>query len=186
MTETEQKTAEELLAFWFSEPASKRWFRSTPQFDAELKERYEPLVRDALAGRLDHWAKSSTGALALVILLDQLPLNIYRNRAKSFAGENRAREVADKAIAEGWDADMGDKQKAFLYIPFMHSENIADQERSVALYRQAGLKDNLRWAEHHRNIVQRFGRFPHRNAVLGRTSTPEEEAWLNSKEAFHG
>lgn len=177
---------EAFLDFWFSEETAKRWFRSTPEFDEMLRQRYEVDVIAALENRLDDLAQSVEGALALVILLDQLPLNIYRGQPQSFAGEAKAREVAGAAIERGWDKNLGDKQKAFLYIPFMHSEDPDDQDRSVALYRAAGLKDNLRWAEHHRNIVQRFGRFPHRNVILGRNSTQEEIAWLQSEEAFRG
>lgn len=175
-----------VLAFWFSETAAKGWFRSTPEFDESLRRRFEPLVKAALAGRLDEWSETAEGALALVIVLDQFPLNIYRGRPESFSGEQKAREVAAAAIEQGWDESFTAKQKAFLYIPFMHSEALQDQERSVTLYREAGLQDNLRWAEHHRNIIKRFGRFPHRNRILGRPSTPEEIAWLESEEAFHG
>lgn len=177
---------EQLLEFWFSPTAAKRWFRPTREFDRELGERFGALVEAALRGELDHWAESPRGALALVLLLDQLPLNIWRGEPQSFAGEAQARAVADGAIRHGWDRAFDGKQKAFLYIPFMHSEALADQERSVALYRAAGLQDNLRWAEHHREIVRRFGRFPHRNAILGRQSTSEEVDWLESDEAFRG
>lgn len=177
---------ETLLECWFSPNVEKRWFRATTEFDDTLHRRFENWVQAALNGELEHWAETPRGALALVILLDQLPLNIYRDKPESFAGEALAREVAGNALSKGWDRELGDKQKAFLYIPFMHSENLADQNRSVELYRQAGLEGNLRWAEHHRNIIRRFGRFPHRNAILGRESTEEERRWLNSKEAFLG
>lgn len=181
-----EAASEALLELWFSERAAKLWFRSTPAFDRELRERFEGVVRAALRGELDDWADSPRGALALVIVLDQLPLNIYRGTPESFAGEQKARTIAAAAIARGWDQGLSDKQKAFLYLPFMHSENLADQERSVALYEAAGLSDNLRFARHHRSIIERFGRFPHRNAILDRESTSQERAWLNSKEAFHG
>ncbi|MCW8828122.1 MAG: DUF924 domain-containing protein [Gammaproteobacteria bacterium] len=175
-----------LLEFWFSEEVSRRWFRSTPQFDEALRRRYEPLVVAALQGELRKWAATPRGALALVLLLDQLPLNIYRGQARGFVGEQQAREVAAAALEQGWDRQLSEKEKAFLYIPFMHSENLADQQRAVALYRAAGLEGNLRWAEHHCDIIRRFGRFPHRNAILGRESTPEELDWLASREAFRG
>lgn len=178
--------AADLLEFWFSGEVSRRWFRSTAQFDEVLRRRYEPLVVAALQGDLREWAASPRGALALVLLLDQLPLNIYRGQARSFAGETLAREVAATALEQGWERQLSEKEKAFLYIPFMHSEDLADQQRAVALYRAAGLEGNLRWAEHHCNIIRRFGRFPHRNAILGRESTPEELAWLASDEAFRG
>ena len=186
MNATELEMAEALLDFWFSEEVAKRWFRSTPQFDEQLRQNYEGLVQKALSGELLHWQEDPRASLALVILLDQLPLNIYRGKPQSFAGEAMARVIADIVIDKGWDRMLSDKQKAFLYLPFMHSENPVDQERSVELYREAGLTDNLRWAEHHRSIVQRFGRFPHRNTILGRPSTDEERAWLASDEAFRG
>lgn len=177
---------DEILELWFSEEAQKRWFKSTAAFDDELRRRFEHVVQAAIAGELDGWAETPEGALALVIVLDQFPLNIYRGEAASFAGEAASRRVAAAAIENGFDADLSEKQKVFLYMPFMHSENLADQDRAVALFEAAGLQDNLRWAKHHRGIVERFGRFPHRNAILGRDSTEDELAWLNSKEAFLG
>lgn len=177
---------EAIVDFWFSEEGKPFWFNSTPEMDAWLREQYAPLVEQALAGELDQWQASPQGALALVIILDQFPLNIYRGTAKSFVGEGAARKVADLAIERGLDDGMPDVQKAFMYLPFMHSENLADQDRSVDLYRQAGLTENLKWAEHHRDIVRRFGRFPHRNDMLARECTPDEEAYLASEEGFHG
>lgn len=177
---------EEVLSLWFSEEAEKRWFKSTPAFDDELRERFEGTVQAALNDELAHWCDEPRSALALVIVLDQLPLNIYRGRPESFAGEAPAREVAKRVIDQGWDREMETKQKAFLYIPFMHSENLADQDRAVELYEKSGMKDNVYWAKHHRGIVERFGRFPHRNAILGRESTEAEKQWLNSDEAFCG
>ena len=177
-------TPDELTGFWFSESARRRWFQSTPEHDREIRNRFERFWEQACEGRLDHWEQSANGALALVILLDQLPLNMYRDRPRSFSGEAHAREVADRAIARGFDAALTDQQKVFLYLPFMHSESLADQERSVSLYAAAGLDDSLKWARHHREIIRRFGRFPHRNAILGRESTPEELQWLESPEGY--
>jgi len=179
-------SAETVLDYWFSPAVAKRWFRPSQVFDDELRQRFAATVQAALNGELDDWADSPSGALALVILLDQFPLNIYRGRAESYSGETRARNIATAAIEHGWDREMETRQKAFLYLPFMHSEALADQDRAVELFRQAGMADNLRWAKHHRGIVQRFGRFPHRNAILGRESTAEEIAWLTSGKAFRG
>ena len=131
-------------------------------------------------------AATADGALALVIVLDQFPLNMYRGEARAFATEALARQVADRALARGYDQELAAVEKAFLYMPFMHSENLMDQDRCVSLYEAAGLEDNLRFARHHREIVRRFGRFPHRNRSLGRSSTAEEEAYLSSKQAFLG
>ena len=111
---------------------------------------------------------------------------MFRQQARSFATENKARQVADLATDKGLDQSLSAEQKAFLYLPFMHSENLADQDKSVELFEKAGLTENLRYAKHHRELIQRFGRFPHRNRILGRESTAEEEDYLNSKEAFLG
>jgi uncharacterized protein (DUF924 family) len=180
------KTAQQLVDFWFSEPVRPLWFNATPEFDAELREEYLATYQAALNGELAHWADTAEGALALVICLDQLPLNMFRGQAESFAGEAPARQVAAKAIAQGLDQALTPAQKAFLYMPYMHSETLVDQQQARALFEQAGLQDNLRWVNHHHDIVARFGRFPHRNAILGRESTAEELAWLASDEAFTG
>lgn len=179
-------TPQILLNFWFAPEQEKRWYNSTSQFDQQIRDQFETVWRTARNGHLDDWEASADGALALVILLDQMPLNMYRGLAESFSTEAQARAVAARAIERGFDSQLMDSGKAFLYMPFMHSEDLADQDRSVALYEEAGLKNNLKFALHHRDIVRRFGRFPHRNAILSRTSTQDEEAWLASDEAFHG
>jgi uncharacterized protein (DUF924 family) len=176
----------EVIAFWFSARVRPLWFRSTPAFDAELRQRFEATWQAAREGRLADWETAAEGALALVIVLDQFPLNMYRDQGLSFSTEAMAREVAQRAIDRGWDRELDEAGKAFLYLPFMHSETLADQDRAVALYEAAGMQDNLRFANHHREIVRRFGRFPHRNAALGRECSDDERAWLQSKEAFHG
>lgn len=180
------KTAKQVIDFWFSEPVRPLWFNATEEFDAQLRADYLDTYRAALNGELADWVETAEGALALVIVLDQLPLNMFRGHAESFAGEALSREVAEAAIARGFDQQLGDAQKAFLFLPYMHSESMADQERSVSLFAQAGLAENLHWAKHHRDIVARFGRFPHRNAALGRENTEEEQAWLASDDAFKG
>jgi uncharacterized protein (DUF924 family) len=174
-----------VLDFWFSATAASRWFRSTEAFDTDIRRRFSTTWEAARAGRLNAWGQSARGCLALVVVLDQLPLNMFRGQPASFATEAQARAVAERAIAQGWDQQLDDRGKQFLYLPFMHSEHLADQDRSVALFEAAGLRDNLRWARHHREIVRRFGRFPHRNAILGRTSTTDEQAWLASPDAFN-
>lgn len=174
----------QVLDFWFAPGMDKRWFRSTPALDAQIGGCFEPLWRLARDGALADWETSAEGALALVILLDQFPLNMFRNRPESFSTEAMARAVAARAIARGLDRELRGPALAFLYLPFMHSEDPADQARSVALFEAAGLTDNLRFARHHQAIVARFGRFPHRNAILGRDSTAEELAWLGSPEGF--
>ena len=177
---------QEILDFWFSDEVRKLWFKSTPEFDALLRERFEALCARAQQGELDGWLQSAAGCLALVIVLDQFPLNMFRGQAQSFASEAQSREVARLAIDKGFDRDLDHRSRAFLYMPFMHSEVFADQQLALQLFAQPGLEDNLRFARHHHDIVEKFGRFPHRNTALGRESSESEIEYLNSKEAFSG
>jgi len=177
---------QDIIEFWFSDETRKLWFNSTPEFDQLLRERYLVTWEQAGRGELDHWMQSAEGCVALVIVLDQFPLNMFRGDAQGFATEARSRDVARVAIERGVDKLLGADMKAFLYMPFMHSENLEDQDLALALFDQPGLESNLRFAHHHRDIVARFGRFPHRNAALGRTSTAAEIEYLDSKEAFTG
>lgn len=176
----------EVLSFWFSDEMRSRWFASTPELDQEIKRRFEAHWQAAVAGQLNDWKHSAEGSLALVIVLDQFPLNMYRGQAKSFSSEAQAIEVAAQAVSHAQDHILEAEQQAFLYMPFMHSESLKDQDQSVALFNKAGLDHSFRFAKHHRDIIVRFGRFPHRNAILGRTSTDAEIEYLNSKEAFTG
>jgi uncharacterized protein (DUF924 family) len=178
--------AQDILDFWFSDEVRKLWFNSTPEFDASLRERFLPMWQQASRGELDHWLENTTGCLALVIILDQFPLNMFRSEAQSFATEAQSREVAQLAIDQGFDQGLEAKQRAFLYMPFMHSETLADQQRALELFDQPGLDDNLRFARHHHDIIEKFGRFPHRNEALGRASSAAEIEYLNSKQAFTG
>ncbi|AKH20619.1 DUF924 family protein [Sedimenticola thiotaurini] len=177
---------QEIIDFWFSEPVSRYWFSAPPELDQEIGDRFQVLWGQACTGLLDHWMTSADGCLALVILLDQFPLNMFRGRPDSFRTEAQAREVAGFAIKRQFDQCLESGQRAFLYMPYMHSEDLQDQERSVALYAQDGLQTSLTFARHHREIVRRFGRFPHRNAILGRASSAAELAYLASDGAFTG
>lgn len=178
--------AREVLAFWFDERVRERWFDSTPELDAEIRDRFLPLLERAARGALDGWAQHAEGALALAIVLDQFPLNMFRGKARSFATEQAAVELARDVVRRGLDRQLEPGRRVFLYMPLMHSENPADQDESVRLFEASGLDDNAHFAHHHRDIVRRFGRFPHRNAILGRQSTAEELAYLASDEAFTG
>ena len=178
--------SDDVLTFWFSERVKPLWFNSTQEFDDELSEKYLETCQAALNGQLSAWEETPQGALALILCLDQFPLNMFRNQPESFAGEALSRQVAARAIEKGFDQSLDDTQKAFMYMPYMHSEDMADQDKVLELFSNAGLGDNLKWAKHHREIVVRFGRFPHRNAILGRESTPEEIAYLQSDGAFSG
>jgi len=177
---------QEIIDFWFDEEHKSLWFNSNPLFDSELKEQFESTYTAACEGELSVWEQHPEGLLALVILFDQFPLNMYRGDVKSFATEDRSRDLADQAIEKGWDVKLSNEQKAFLYMPFMHSENLEDQDRGIALFEQAGLNENAKFAHHHRDIIHRFGRFPHRNSILNRENTDAEKNYLISGEAFLG
>ncbi|MBL7004410.1 MAG: DUF924 domain-containing protein [Gammaproteobacteria bacterium] len=169
-----------ILSFWFSDATEPLWFNSTPEFDSQLQQQYEQVWEQAASGDLDDWKNSADGALALVIILDQFPLNMFRNQAKGYSTEAKAREIAQYAIKNNLTENMSKSQKAFLYLPFMHSEDINDQQRAIDLYDQAGLEGNARYARHHYGVIERFGRFPHRNEALGRVSTQEELDYLKT------
>jgi len=177
---------QKIIDFWFADDVRKLWFNSTAEFDQMLSDRFEDTLKQADRGELDHWMESAAGCLALVIVLDQFPLNMFRGSAQSFATEARSRDVARVAIANGFDKTLAAEQQAFLYMPFMHSEEIADQELALELFAKPGMESNLRFSRHHHALVETYGRFPHRNAVLGRTSTAAEIEYLNSREAFTG
>jgi uncharacterized protein (DUF924 family) len=186
------RAAEDVLDFWFvpDEPASgasafptrDHWFRKDPAFDADVRERFGALIARALAGGLGEWCDTPRGALARVLLLDQFTRNAFRDTPDAFAGDARALATARDALARGYDAALTPVERWFLYMPFEHSEALEDQERAVALFhalaRDTGLSDPVDWAERHAEVVRRFGRFPHRNAILGRESTAEELAFL--------
>ena len=174
----------DIIEFWFSEDVSKLWFKSTPGFDQELRESYLEAWQQAKNGELDHWKETAAGCLALVILLDQFPLNMFRDHAERYSTEAQSRDVARHAIERGFDGSLDAEKKAFLYMPFMHSEVLADQQLALELFDQPGLESNLRFARHHHDIIARFGRFPHRNKALGRENTEAEIEYLNSEEAF--
>jgi uncharacterized protein (DUF924 family) len=165
-----------LLDFWRA-AGEKRWFSQDDALDAALRESFLPLHEAAAAGQLAAWSATADGALALVLLLDQFPRNAFRGTPRMYATDEQARAAADAAIRAGHDQAVEAPLRQFFYLPFMHSEQLADLDRCVALNEAAG-GESLRFARHHRDIVQRFGRFPHRNDVLGRANTPEEERFL--------
>jgi uncharacterized protein (DUF924 family) len=173
---TEDTTADDVLAFW-QDAGPQRWFRKDEQFDAAFRGRFLAAHEAAVQGRLDAWNADARGALALVILLDQFPRNAFRGSARMYASDARAREVARAAVEKGFDREVAEDLRGFFYLPFMHSEEAADHERCVQLMEPLG-GESLRYARHHRDIIRRFGRFPHRNALLGRANTPEEERFL--------
>jgi uncharacterized protein (DUF924 family) len=179
-------TPKQILDFWFSPEVAPHWFNSTPELDNQIRTDYQALWEQAAKGELDGWGGTAEGALALCILLDQFPLNMYRGKSQSYSTEQKAVAVAKAALAAGLDKMLPKDRLAFLYMPLMHSESLDDQDLSVSLYEAAGLERNVKFARHHRALIERFGRFPHRNAALGRVSTPEEIRYLDTPEAFTG
>jgi len=172
-------TAADVLAFW-RDAGPKKWFAKNDAFDAELRTRFLATYESAAAGKLSDWEATPEGALALTIVLDQFPRNMFRHDPRAFAADATARAVAERAIARGFDSQFPPAERSFFYLPFEHSEAMADQERCCALFRAMGDADLLHWAELHADIIRRFGRFPHRNAALGRSTTPAEKSFLDN------
>ena len=178
-----------VLDFWFGAPGSpghgkarREWFAKDPAFDEEIRRRFLALHASAALGECDRWAATPRELLALVIVLDQFSRNLYREDARAFSQDERALAAAKILLDRGWDLPLAPLERQFAYLPFEHAEDLAEQDRSVALFASLEAFEETRglteWAEKHRVIVRRFGRFPHRNAALGRSGTPEEEAFL--------
>ena len=180
--------AAEVLDFWFDgDPTAfrrERWFKRDDVLDAQIRERFAFTVEAAIDGALDAWSATPEGALALVIVLDQFPRNIHRGSYLAFGGDAHARRIARNAVAEGLDVVLTPVQRCFLYLPFEHSEDLADQDLAVLLFDalkgEPELAGAVESAQGHREVIRRFGRFPHRNAAVGRSSTPEELAYIAS------
>ena len=169
----------QVLLFWFETLRPEDWYRSDQDVDDLVRDKLGDLHEQAARGALDHWRETPAGALALIILFDQVPRNIHRGTARAFATDEQALAVLENALANRLDGELTPEKRVFFYLPFMHSEDKSNQERSVALFRELGKESNLDFAVRHWDIVLRFGRFPHRNAILGRKSTPEEEEYLS-------
>lgn len=167
----------DVTKFWF-EAGPKKWFTTDAAFDAAIEAQFGKTVAVAGKGGLDGWQETAQGALALVLLLDQFTRNIHRGLAATWDFDGQALKVAEAAIARGFDTELPQVQGKFFYMPFMHAEDIDVQDRSVELCTKSGDEGQAKYARHHRDIIARFGRFPHRNAVLGRDSTDEELAYL--------
>ena len=171
-------SAAEIVSFW-REAGPDRWFNKDAEFDQMIRQRFLDTYEGAAAGKFSDWEQSAEGALALLILLDQFPRNMFRGDARAFATDPLARAIAAGGIIRGFDAQVQPEMRSFFYLPFEHSEDLADQELGIAFYKAIGDADGLKWAELHADIIRRFGRFPHRNALLGRTTTAEEQAFLD-------
>lgn len=169
-----------VLHFWFARATAEKWFRTEDQaaFDAQCRDHVGALMDQARAGDLEDWQETPKGCLALTILLDQIPRNLERGTTGAFVSDAQARAVARRAIDAGFDMDMMLTGRLFLYMPFEHSEILSDQERSLALFQGLGCPFYLTFAVQHHVIIERFGRFPHRNTILERTSTAEELEFL--------
>ena len=181
----------DILDFWFlplDDPgygkARETWWNSTPELDAEIKSRFGALVDKAIEGGLDHWRLSPDGALALTLLCDQFTRNIHRKTARAFSGDAKARETVRFALARGYPAAYPADMRIFFFMPFQHSEDLGDQDFCCTLFASLGNPDNDKYAIEHRDIVARFGRFPHRNEVLSRKNTPEEIEYLKTAKRF--
>lgn len=178
------KTAADILDFWFSDRVKARWFSSTPDFDAEIEATFGASVRRLGVGPFPHptWEASPDQALALIIALDQFSRNMLRGQAQAFQWDAKTLKVCERMVEQGWDMDIPIERRAFVYMPFMHAEDLSAQNRCVELTGSRladGGGGTLKAAISHRDVIERFGRFPHRNATLGRDSTPEEIAFLN-------
>ena len=173
----------DIVAFWRA-AGMQAWFNGGDAFDRECEARF--LDAHLVAARRGHeaWLQSADGALALLLLLDQIPRNIFRGSGHAFATDGLARHYADRALAAGLDAGFEPELRGFFYLPFEHAEDLADQERAVALFGALGHEVYSRYAVAHRDVIARFGRFPHRNRALGRASTAEEQAWLEAGGGF--
>ena len=174
-----------VLDFWFSEIKPSQWFQKNDDFDAEIRARFESDYKLATKGILNAWRDDPKGALALVIMLDQFPRNMYRGTPQSFATDAKALEVSKYAVSKQFDQLLNVQEKTFLYLPFEHSESMEDQERSVQLF--SAIKDDdpvvYNYAVKHYDVIKKFGRFPHRNAVLGRENTRGENAYLSQPDS---
>ena len=177
----ETQLADSILVFWFDEIDRAYWFQKDADFDQLVKDRFGSHVERALRGDYDSWGDSSSLLLSLIILLDQMTRNIFRGDAKAFSGDACALSLTLKAVAEGQlDAEVTIERRQFLLMPLMHSEDIEVQDRSISIYERYADRDTLEYAKQHRDVIARFSRFPHRNAVLGRESTPEEIKFIQT------
>ncbi len=170
--------AQPILDFWFGELTPKQWFAKSDELDSIIAERFSDTLKAAAKGELWHWRETAHGRLAEVIVLDQFSRNIYRGSPNAFAQDAIALVLAQEAVEKGADKSLSSNEKAFLYMPYMHSESALIHEQAMVLFKQPGLENNYNFEVRHKEIIERFGRYPHRNELLGRESTPEEEGFL--------
>lgn len=168
----------DILRFWFEELTLKQWFGKSEKTDTEIKRRFEQTYKAAAIGELFEWRVDIQGRLAEILVLDQLSRNIYRDDPRAFAADSLALVLAQEAVALGWDQQLDAVRRSFLYMPYMHSESVKVHEVAMTLFSQPGLENNLNFEIRHKDIIDRFGRYPHRNEVLGRESTAQEIEFL--------
>jgi uncharacterized protein (DUF924 family) len=168
----------DVIHFWFEELQPAQWWKKDPEFDRRLAARFAALHRAACLGELERWRDTAEGRLAEIVVLDQFSRNIYRDQPQSFGQDGMALALAQEAVRCGDDMKLPPQQRVFLYMPYMHSESAAVHERALALFESLGIEENLHFELRHKEIIDRFGRYPHRNAVLGRESTEAERAFL--------
>lgn len=173
-----QASSDEVIAFWFDELTPSDWWTKSPEFDRHIRDRFGALHAAASAGELWRWRGAPIGRLAEIIVLDQFSRNMFRDAPGAFAQDAMALTLAQEAVACGADASLATPQRCFLYMPYMHSESVLVHEEALRLYDQPGLEKNLDFERRHKAIIDRFGRYPHRNAILGRSSTAEEIEFL--------
>jgi uncharacterized protein (DUF924 family) len=179
-------TKHEIVHFWFEETEPQLWFQNNPQFDAIIKDRFSVTYEMAKEGLSNHWAADEDGALALCIVLDQFPRRIFRDRAAAYETDEKALLIAKQAVNRGFDKLMRHEKRFFLYMPYEHSERMSDQKRNLELFKAMEKENPLAYAHAQRKYktMEKFGRFPERNAALGRATTPEEQAYLDTYGGF--
>jgi uncharacterized protein (DUF924 family) len=170
---------QKILDFWFSELEPKQWFMKDPALDETIKQKFESTYHEIVAGEHKAWEDSAEGCLAMILVLDQFSRNMFRDEAQAFAADNKALAVAQLAVKKAFDKALDPKQRTFVYMPYMHSEDPAVHEVVVDIFTAHGNAMSLDYEMKHKAIIDRFGRYPHRNKILGRTSTPEELDFLN-------
>ncbi|MGE3974423.1 MAG: DUF924 family protein [Bdellovibrionales bacterium] len=173
--------AQDIIQFWFHEIDRKKWFQSSPEFDQQIRDRFLKTFHQVQNGSTSQWRETPEGRLAEIIVLDQFSRNMFRDKPEAFAADPLALELAKAAVTAGDDMKLPVEQRGFLYMPYMHSENADDHIAAMKLFSQKGLENNYQYELLHKKIIDRFGRYPHRNQVLGRKSTPEELEFLKEK-----
>ena len=179
-----KSTPQAVIDYWFSDKVKASWFSKTTELDDEIRTKYEFLLESALKGYIDNWQETAQGSLALAIIFDQLPRKMFRDKSRSYQTENNAVNVVKYAIQQGYLAELTSEQQPFIIIPLMHSENLENQNLSIELFKQYKLTQHLVLAEKNQKIIQSYGRFPHRNHILDRSSTVKEQIYLKSEQTF--